>query len=38
MITQAQEVLLKQYKEKAFISAILAEESCYARLPASAMF
>ena len=28
MITQAQEVLLKQYKEKAFISAILAEEAC----------
>jgi len=28
MISQAQEVLLKQYKEKAFISAILAEEAC----------
>lgn len=28
MITQAQELLLKQYKEKSFVSAILAEESC----------
>ena len=27
MITPAQELLLKQYKEKAFINAILAEES-----------
>ena len=28
MITQVQELLLKQYKEKAFISALLCEESC----------
>jgi len=28
MITQAQELLLQQYQEKAFISAILSEESC----------
>jgi len=28
MITTAQELLLKQYQEKAFISAILSEESC----------
>ena len=28
MISQAQELLLKQYQEKAFVSAILAEESC----------
>ncbi len=28
MISQAQELLLKTYKEKAFVSALLAEESC----------
>ena len=28
MITNAQEILLKQYKEKAFINALLNEESC----------
>lgn len=28
MISQAQELLLKQYQQKAFVSAILAEESC----------
>ena len=28
MITNAQEILLTQYKEKAFINALLNEESC----------